>query len=245
MVRIGRSMCSRPQYTDLTCMGGTGPCELMKIIFGSVIRSWYISIDIKFWVNRKFHVLKTPVYRFCLYGKYQDDYYYDQDDYRYSPFSIPSGLWLMKTYFAKFEVCRFLRSGASVITTDGWTDWRIDRHMSNVLEFRADQKSPRNQGFQINISMRHSCIDKTIIHSMRRVLKMVRYWRIKFCKIFEKHVMPNYFYALDRVGFRIILLFKRIHFSNKPIPDVFYINVGQIWCLPRLYVCGESEHYRI
>ena len=31
---IGRSMCSRPQHTDLTYMEGTGPCEPMSIIFG-------------------------------------------------------------------------------------------------------------------------------------------------------------------------------------------------------------------
>ena len=37
LVRIGRSMSSRPQYTDLTTMGGSGPCEAMRIIFGSVI----------------------------------------------------------------------------------------------------------------------------------------------------------------------------------------------------------------
>ena len=32
------------KYTDLTYMGGAGPCGLtMMIIFGSVICSWYIS----------------------------------------------------------------------------------------------------------------------------------------------------------------------------------------------------------
>ena len=64
-----------PQYTDLTSMVGTGPCELMRIIFGSVIKSWYISVNIKFGVNRTFHVLKTPVYRFDYYGRYRFDYY--------------------------------------------------------------------------------------------------------------------------------------------------------------------------
>ena len=52
--------------------------------------------------------------------------------------------------FAKFEV-------------------RTDRHSSNVLEFRADQMSPRKLGSQINISMRPTRIDKTNIPSMRRV----------------------------------------------------------------------------
>ena len=54
-------MCSRPRYTDLTNMGGIRPCGLMRIIFGRVIKSWYISLNIKFGVNRTFHVLKTHV----------------------------------------------------------------------------------------------------------------------------------------------------------------------------------------
>ena len=36
--------------------------------------------------------------------------------------------------------------------TDGRTDGRTDRHSSNVLEFCADQMSPRNIGSQIIIS---------------------------------------------------------------------------------------------
>ena len=64
-------MCSRPKFTDLTYMGGTGPCGPMTIIFGSVIQSKYTSLNIKFGVNRTFHVLKTPVYRFDLYRKYR------------------------------------------------------------------------------------------------------------------------------------------------------------------------------
>ena len=54
-------MCSRPQFTDLTYMGGTGPCGPMTIIFGSVIQSQHTSLNIKFDVQRTFHVLKTPV----------------------------------------------------------------------------------------------------------------------------------------------------------------------------------------
>ena len=50
-------MCSRPQYTDLTYMGGTGSCEPMRIIFGSVIKSSYRSLNIKFGMNRTFHVI--------------------------------------------------------------------------------------------------------------------------------------------------------------------------------------------
>ena len=56
---IGRSMCSRLQFTDLTDMGGTGPGRPITIIFGSVIESQYTSLNIKFGVNRTIHVLKT------------------------------------------------------------------------------------------------------------------------------------------------------------------------------------------
>ena len=31
---IERSMCTTQQYTDLTYMGGTGPCDSIMIIFG-------------------------------------------------------------------------------------------------------------------------------------------------------------------------------------------------------------------
>ena len=37
LVWIGCSMCSRPECTDLTIMGGTGTCRPMMIIFGIVI----------------------------------------------------------------------------------------------------------------------------------------------------------------------------------------------------------------
>ena len=43
----------------------------MTIIFGSVIESQYTNVNIKFGVNRTIHVLKTAVYRFDLYGRYQ------------------------------------------------------------------------------------------------------------------------------------------------------------------------------
>ena len=64
-------MYSRPQFIDLTYMGGTGPCGLMTIIFGSVLKSQYTSLNIQFGVNRTFHVLKTLVYRFDIYGRYR------------------------------------------------------------------------------------------------------------------------------------------------------------------------------
>ena len=64
-------MCSRPQFTDLTYMGGTGPSGPMTIIFGSAIKSYYTILNIKFGVNRMFHVPLTTVYRYDLYGRYQ------------------------------------------------------------------------------------------------------------------------------------------------------------------------------
>ena len=64
-----------------------------------------------------------------------------------------------------FQVRSSLRSDAIVITTDG----RTYRHSSKVLEFRADQMSPRNLGSRINFSMRPTRIDKTNIPSMRTV----------------------------------------------------------------------------
>ena len=57
-------MCTRPKYTDLTNMGGTGLCELLRIIFGSVIKSWYTSLNIKSGANQTFFLPKTLVYRF-------------------------------------------------------------------------------------------------------------------------------------------------------------------------------------
>ena len=38
LVRIGRSMCPRTQYTDLPTMGGTAPSGPIKIIFGRLFR---------------------------------------------------------------------------------------------------------------------------------------------------------------------------------------------------------------
>ena len=70
-----------------------------------------------------------------------------------------------RNLFEKFEVRSSLRSDTIVITTDG----RTDRHTSNVLEFCADQMSPRNLWCQINISKCYTCIDKTNIHSVKGV----------------------------------------------------------------------------
>ena len=54
-------MCSRPQFTNVTYMGGTELCLPMTIIIDSVIYSQYTRPNIKFGVNRTLHLLKTPV----------------------------------------------------------------------------------------------------------------------------------------------------------------------------------------
>ena len=63
-------------------MGGIGPCGPMRIIFDSVIQSWYVSLNIIFGVNRTFHELKTPVYRFGLYGRHRTLFTDDDDFWR-------------------------------------------------------------------------------------------------------------------------------------------------------------------
>ena len=73
-------MCSRPEFTDLTYMGGTRACAQDPSLWGvqsPMDRFWlcYLelvyNLNIKFGVNRTFHVLKTIVYRFELYGRYR------------------------------------------------------------------------------------------------------------------------------------------------------------------------------
>ena len=78
-------MCLRPQYTDLTTMGGTGSCGPRSIVLGSVIYSWYTSLNIKFSANRTFHVAKIPVYRFGLYARYQIQIWSDIAHFQYRP----------------------------------------------------------------------------------------------------------------------------------------------------------------
>ena len=139
---IGCSMSSRLQYTDLTTMGGTGPCGPIKIIFGYHIYRKYTSLNIKFGANRTFHVPKIPVYRFGLYGSYQI-------------------LWN--------NIAPCVRTKSWLLRTCGLMDGRTNRQSSNVLEFRPDQMSPGNLGSQINISRCLTRTDKTNISSMRRV----------------------------------------------------------------------------
>ena len=73
-----------------------------------------------------------------------------------------------RSLLAKFEVHSSLRFDAIVITTDRRMDGQADIALFEfVLEFRADQMSPRNLGSQINICMRPTRIDKTNVPSMR------------------------------------------------------------------------------
>ena len=72
LVRIALFMWPRSLYTDLVNMGGARSCGPMRIIFGSVIEGWCTSPNIKFDANRTFHVTEIPVYRFGLYGRYQN-----------------------------------------------------------------------------------------------------------------------------------------------------------------------------
>ena len=104
-------MCSRPQCTDLTYMGGTGSCGPMRIIFGTINYSWHRSLSAKFGANRTFLVPKISVYRFGLYRRYQT---LCTDIAHFRPMAN-------RSLFAKFEVRSYLRSDAIVITTDGQT----------------------------------------------------------------------------------------------------------------------------
>ena len=161
-------MCSRPQFTDLTYMGGTGPCGPMTIIFGSVIKSQHTSLNVYFSANRTFDVRRTPVYRIDLNGKhrtlwtYNDILYTDIAFFQYQP-----ACWQQKLMckFSSLQLFAFGRNRVYHRRTDGRTDGRTD---SNILEFCADQMSLRNIGSQIIISMCYKRIDKTNIPSMTR-----------------------------------------------------------------------------
>ena len=100
-------MCSRPQFTDLTYIGGTGPCGPMTIIFGSVIKI----LHIKFGANRSFHVPKIPVYRLVYMGG-------TRFCRPIQPIFNTDRPMANRSLFAKFEVHSSLRSDSIVITTD-------------------------------------------------------------------------------------------------------------------------------
>ena len=135
--------------------------DSIKIIFGNLVYSYHTILNIKFGVNRTFHVPKTPIYRFDLYESYQN-LWTDIAHFQYLPTDN-------RSLFAKFEVHSTLRSDTIVSTTDGQADGGTGRHSSNVLEFRAVQMSSRNLGSTINISRCYTRIDNTNIPSMRRV----------------------------------------------------------------------------
>ena len=111
-------MCSRPQFTDLTYMGGTRSCRPILPIFNTNQRMG----------NRSLCANSVAL---CV----------------------------------RTQSCLPQTDTQMVERTDGLTD----RHSSNVLEFCADQMSPRNIRSQIIISMCYKRIDKTNLLSMRRV----------------------------------------------------------------------------
>ena len=168
-------MYSRQQSTDFTYMGGTRSFGPMTIILGSVIQSQHASLNINFGVNRTFHVLKTPVYRIDLYRRHRT-LWTDDDNFRQC--------YLQLVYKTKFQIwCEsdvlcaqtpglpIFKSIALCVRTQSClpqTHGRTDRHSSNVLEFCADQISPKNIGSQIIISRCYKSIDKTNRPSLRR-----------------------------------------------------------------------------
>ena len=158
MVWIGRSMYSRQQFTDLTYMGGTGPLWTDEDNF------WWCYLELVYkpkhqiWCNSDVPCAQSS--SLPIWPIWEVPYPVD----RYSPFSIPTSAWVIEAY-----VCSSLCSDVIVFTTDGRTDGWTDRHSSNVLEFCADQMSPRNIGSQIIISRCYKRIDKTNIPSLRRV----------------------------------------------------------------------------
>ena len=106
-------MCSRPQFTDLTYMVGIRPCRPMTIVFGGIIQSQYTGLNIIFGVNRTLHLLKAPVYRVDLYGRYQtlwtDDDNFGQChlDLAYKPkydFGVNRTFHVLKTPIYRFDL---------------------------------------------------------------------------------------------------------------------------------------------
>ena len=88
----------------------------MRIIFGRVIKNWYISLNINFGVNRTTHVFKSPVLRLDLYGFITFNKADPMD--RYSPFSIPTSVWVLEAYVQIFKSVAFCVRTQS----DGQTD---------------------------------------------------------------------------------------------------------------------------
>ena len=67
-------------FVYIIYMGGTGPYYPIKILFSNHVYSEHTILNIRFGANRMFHVLKTPVYRFHLYGRYRI-LYTDDDNF--------------------------------------------------------------------------------------------------------------------------------------------------------------------
>ena len=145
-------MCSISQNSDSTYMRRTKRrgsvlifCNFKNLHLKFTFK--ITSLNIKFDVNRTFHVLKIPLYRLGLYGRYQILY-----------------------LFAKFEVCSSLRSDTIVITTDGQTD--IAQMSQNFALIKCHHGT---QGLRsIFISSCSTRTDKTNIPSMRRVRKNLK-----------------------------------------------------------------------
>ena len=86
---------------------------------------------------------------------------------RYSPTSV----YVIEIFVQIFKsVALCVRTQSCLPQSDG----RTDRHSSNVLEFCADQMSPKNIGSQIIISRCYNRIDKINIHSLRSRLKSLK-----------------------------------------------------------------------
>ena len=128
-MRIGHSMCPRPQHTDLTTMGSTGPCYSIKTIFRNHVYSYHTILNTKFDVYQTFHEPKTPIYRLDLYGRYRtllfnQDSFFDVCRTFHVPktpvyrcglngrhqmlctdiFSVPAGLRLIEAYLQSLKV---------------------------------------------------------------------------------------------------------------------------------------------
>ena len=76
-------ICLGSQHFDLINIGGTRYCWAIKIIFGNQTWTNYTNLNINFGVNRTFHMPKTPVSWFNLYGSYPT-LRTDQDNFQYS-----------------------------------------------------------------------------------------------------------------------------------------------------------------
>ena len=121
---------------------------------------------------------------------------------RYSRFSIPTSVWVIEAYVQIFKsVALCVRMQSCLPQTDG----RIDRHSSNVLEFCADQMSPRNIGSQI-----------------------IKFWEIRFpvYNFWTKRTACIYLYMFSNVSVRTDELMAKVGVpfsSGKYIYNMYII----------------------